>query len=233
MKRIVYTAHDGSVAICAPTDWIMTALCCGGLWDHFPRGFIDTQIERQIARGVKADAARRYANAVQFGGCTTAEAFEIIRDRDCAHLGTAIELWDVDDIPADRWFRDAWRRSHNGGPISIDLARARPIQFRHISNAVKLENQRRQSELDSFDSLIEVDLPGLREKIIQARDEMELRTIWPGELSHVVAGGSAVRSRKHPQQRTAYDDKRGERDQRGPSKIVNSIFICCHGSAPP
>jgi hypothetical protein len=182
MRRIVYTAHDGGVSICTPTDWIMAVLCCGGLWKDRPRGFLETQIERQIARGVKPDAARRYANAVQFGGCTTAEAFEIIRDRDCGHLGTAHELWEESEIPQDRWFRDAWRRSHNGGPISIDLKKARPIQFTRIKTAVDLENRRRQSELENFDRLIDVDLAAVRERIVRARDEIELRSVWPHAL---------------------------------------------------
>ena len=55
-----------------------------------------------------------------FGGCTTAEAYGIIRDRDCSHLGTGCELWDASDLPTDRRYRNAWRRSHNGGPIYID-----------------------------------------------------------------------------------------------------------------
>lgn len=182
-QRIVYTSHDGGVAICCPSATAIAWLGNGGLWDHHPRGFADIQVERMTARGVRPDAARRYARAVTLGGCTTAEALEIIRDRDCAHLGTAIELWDVDDIQRDRWFRDAWRRSHNGGPISIDLKLARPIQFRHIRMALDTENRRRRNDLDRFDTLLELDLPALRERIRAARCEDELRTIWPRELT--------------------------------------------------
>ncbi len=170
-KRIVFNRPDGGVSICCPTDWAISMMGCGGLWDAKPRGYMDVQIERQIARGIRKDVARRYARAIQFGGCTTAEALEIIRDRDCD--GTAIELWDASDVPTDRWFRNAWRRSHNGGPISIDLAKAKPIQFLHIREHVA----RRRNDL----FYIEPDLAPLCTKIMQARDEIELRHIWPTE----------------------------------------------------
>jgi hypothetical protein len=177
-RCIVYTRHDGGVSICCPTDWIMSAMSCGGMWDHMPPGVMDRQIASMVNRGVDEDAAHRYAKAVMFGGCTTAEALEIIRDRDCAHLGTAIELWDTDDVPTDRWFRDAWSRSHNGGPISINLERARPIQFGRINDYVDAENKKRLVELHPR-RIIEVDMAAIRNKIIQARDEIELRQIWP------------------------------------------------------
>ena len=176
MKRIVYTRHDGGVSICVPNDWVLSVMSCGGLWNDKPRGYMDIQIERQIARGVNEDAAHRYAMAVMLGGCTTAEALEIIRDRDCAHLGTAIELWDRGDVPTDRWFRDAWRRSHNGGPISVNLKLAKPIQMRRIGDAVIEENRRRERELIAP---FEYDRDRLRSKIMSARDENELRRIWP------------------------------------------------------
>ena len=150
-KRIGYNhTKDGGVWICRPMPDAIRWLGCGGYWGSAPRGFLDTQIERQIADGIAPDVARRYAMAMQFGGCTTAQALEIIRDRDCAPHGTAIELWDVGDLPADRWFRDAWRRSPNGGPISIDLGRAKPVQWTRARDAVTQENKRRQ---DSFDDL--------------------------------------------------------------------------------
>jgi hypothetical protein len=179
-KRIVYTRLDGGVSVCCPTDWIISVMCNGGgIWDHLPPGVMDRQIASMVGRGVNEDAAHRYAKAAMWGGCTTAEALEIIRDRDCAHLGTAIELWDKDDVPTDRWFRDAWRRSHNGGPISIDLAMARPIQWRHIRAKLIKENKNRDGDMLNP---IEIDADLVKTKIRQARDEMELRQVWPEEL---------------------------------------------------
>ena len=141
---------------------------------------MDRQIASMVNRGVREDAAHRYAKAVMFGGCTTAEALEIIRDRDCAHLGTAIELWDVDEVPTDRWFRDAWSRSHNGGPISISLKKAKPIQMARIGDAIFEANMKRQKKLMAP---LEWDRDALRTQIMQARDERDLRRIWPSYLS--------------------------------------------------
>ncbi len=176
---IVYTRFDGGVSICYPTDDVISWMSCGGYWSDRPRGFLEVQIERQIAAGHGPDASKRFAHAVQFGGKTTAEAYEIVRDRDCAHLGTAIELWDRSDVPTDRWYRNSWRRSHNGGPISIDLRRAKPIQFQHIQSAIARENRRRKDDINLFDMPVEVDLIAVREKIRAARNEIELRSIWP------------------------------------------------------
>jgi hypothetical protein len=179
MGGIVYTRHDGGVSICYPSETIISVMGCGGFWDHLPVGVMDRQIASMVNRGISERAAHRYAKAVMFGGCTTAEALEIIRDRDCGHLGTAHELWDMADIPKDRWFRNAWIRSHNGGPISIDLKKAKPIQFNYIRGAIKAENKRRESNLDLLLSPIEFDSKAVRQKILSARDENELRAIWP------------------------------------------------------
>ena len=100
----------------------------GGRWDaeirFLPRGFMDRQIAAQARHGVGERAAARFVRAMQWGGLTTAEAYAVMRDRFCAHLGTGCELWDVGDVPTDRRYRDAWRRSHNGGPIVIDTRKA-------------------------------------------------------------------------------------------------------------
>lgn len=85
------------------------------------------QFNRMIARGVKPNAAYRYARTMVTGGATRREAIEIIAERDCGHLGTAIEIVDVSEIPTDRTHRDAWRRSTNGGPIWIDEEHAQRI----------------------------------------------------------------------------------------------------------
>lgn len=181
-KCIVYNRRrDGGVSICRPTNDIIAWMGCGGYWDAFPRGFMNVQVERQIESGISQDAARRYAHAVSFGGRTTAESLEIIRDRDCAPHGTAMELWDVDDVPRDRWFRDAWRRSHNGGPISIDLKLARSIQWKRARAAVAAENRRRAEQFDLVHP-IEIDWGRLRERMRRASDEIELKYLWPRAL---------------------------------------------------
>lgn len=126
-QRILYTRFDGGVNICHPAHEIIRAMGCGGLWRNPTRGFIMRQVESKIARGVKADAARRLCLALAFGGQPTSYAWEIVRDADCGHLGTGHELIDVCDIPTDRTYRSAWRRSSNGGPIWVDDAKAQAI----------------------------------------------------------------------------------------------------------
>lgn len=160
---------------------IFCVMQTGGYWSDSPRGFIETQIERQIQSGIDIDHARRFAHAVAFGGCTEPEVWGIIRDRDCARHGTLHELISSDDLP-DRWFRDAWRRSSNGGPPSVDLEKAKPIQWQKIVAAVSQENRRR--EFDLF-GLPPINLPNLtmQSAIRNARDDQELRRVWPEQLS--------------------------------------------------
>ena len=120
--------------------------------------------------------------AMQFGGCTDAEAYELMRDRFCAQHGSGIELWDVGDVPKDRWFRDAWVRSHNGGPIDISLTKAMGIQFRRIKMAVDRENGRRRADINLFDRLIAAGLVAIRDAIRRADDVASLRRVWPRDL---------------------------------------------------
>jgi len=165
MRCIAYRPHDGGVAITYPANEAITAMRCGGYWSDRPHGFIDRQIERQIAEGRKPDAARRFTHALAFGGCTTSEALEIIRDRDCSHRGTQIELWDVENVPRDRWFRNAWRQG-NGG-IVIDMAAAADIQAAHILNA-------RTAALHLWRSTVERDLiRGRRSNLVGLIGEAE------------------------------------------------------------
>lgn len=124
-ERILATQPDGSVHITCPSEWGIAALMQGGAWDgHWP-GFWIAQVMRMVARGVPSSAAYRYARTMMTGGATRRDAIEIIRDRDCR--GMAIEIVDIAEIPADRTYRNAWRRSSNGGPIWIDEDKAREI----------------------------------------------------------------------------------------------------------
>jgi len=165
-ERILYTRHDGGVSICHPAAECMRWMTNGGLWADRLRGYIDEQIERQIAAGHHRRAAERFAHALAFGGCTDAEALEIIRDRDCGHLGTAYELLDVSDIPTDRWFRDAWRRSHNGGPIYVDMRKARKIQLAKLTG---FASERK----------LELRMDRWRQRVRKAETPEHLKSLWP------------------------------------------------------
>jgi hypothetical protein len=126
-RRIVYTRPDGGVSICAPSHTALRYMTGGGgRWNGFPRGFLERQIAKQ-GEECGEWAAARFVRAMQFGGLTSAEAYAVMRDRFCAYLGTGCELWNTGDVPTDRAHRDAWRRSHNGGPIWIDEQKAMEI----------------------------------------------------------------------------------------------------------
>ena len=131
-ERILDTREGGAVAITCPAEEGIRYLMLGTTYRWHPWhgrwwGFWIVQFNRMVARGVKPRAAYRYARMMVTGGCTRREAIEIIAERDCGHLGVAIEIVDIDDIPQDRTHRDAWRRSLNGGPIWIDEDHARMI----------------------------------------------------------------------------------------------------------
>ena len=180
MRAILYTRHDGGVSVCNPAPDIFNVMQCGGYWNDRPHGFLEVQIERQISDGIAPDHARRFAHAVAFGGCSEAEVWDIIKDRDCARHGTLHELISVDELPG-RWFRDAWSRSANGGPVSISLEKAKPIQWRRLVAAVSQENKRREFDLFGGPP---IKLPKLtiQSAIRNARDAEELERIWLPEL---------------------------------------------------
>jgi hypothetical protein len=179
MKGILYTRFDGGVSICYPTENCIRWLSSGGHWGEMSRGFLETQIERTIAEGRNPDIARRFVHGLAFGGLSSAEAFEVIRDRDCGHLGTAHETCHAQDLP-DRWFRDAWIRSHNGGPIRISLPQAKRIHWARISQAIKAANDAAEADLDAQPLVI--DAAQIKSAIRKASDVDDLRRIWPDTL---------------------------------------------------
>jgi hypothetical protein len=184
IRRIVYTRRDGGVSVCAPS---LTALAYmtggGGRWNDvvcWDRGFLDRQIAEQAKYGVGEWAASRFVRAMQYGGLTSAEAYGVMRDRFCAHLGTGCELWDLADVPTDRWFRDAWRRSANGGPIDIHMPKARRIQLDRIKAAVARHNAPR---LAIGRRPLVPRWGDLGNSIRHARDAEELKRVWPERIA--------------------------------------------------
>lgn len=183
MKAIVFTRpqEEDRASVCRPSRDIFPIMQSGGLWKHAPRGFVQAQIERQIGAGIDPAHAARWAKAVAFGGLTEPEVWELVRDRDCARVGILHELQDDAELP-DKWFRDAWARSANGGPIGVDLQKARPLQWQRARYAVAQENKRRE---ESFEPLAQIVVPWetLRSAMRHARDEDELRRVWPEGLA--------------------------------------------------
>lgn len=177
-KRIVYTRNDGGVTVNCPAPRIFAEMQRGA-WGHRPRGWVDYQVEMAIKDGRDPAGVKRFAMAMVKGGVTEKDCWAIIRDRDTLHKGRLHELQNLEDLP-DRWFRNAWRRSHNGGPVGIDLEIARVIQWDRLTEAADEANKRRTLALRPL-SPIEID--ALRAPIERAHDTDELWRIWPEALS--------------------------------------------------
>ncbi|MBA2125049.1 hypothetical protein DLM45_02255 [Hyphomicrobium methylovorum] len=131
-ERILDTRANGRVAVTCPAESGISYLMRGSTdpfhpWHGRPWWFWIVQFNRMIARGVLPRAAYRYCRMMVTGGCTRRDAIQLIAERDCGHLGGALEIIDIDDLPNDRTYRDAWRRSANGGPVWIDSDHAQRI----------------------------------------------------------------------------------------------------------
>ncbi len=114
--------HGGGVAVTCPSEWGVQALMHGGAWRNFHKDFWKVQIARMVARNVKEDAAHTYALTMMTGGVSRSRAIDIIAARDLAHWAKAIDVIDVSELPETRRYRNAWRRSPNGGPVWVDDA---------------------------------------------------------------------------------------------------------------
>lgn len=178
-QRIVYTRPDGGVTINCPAPGIFRELQSGA-WADKPNGWVDYQIDCAIKDGRDPDAVKRFCRAMVKGGVTDREVWALIRDRDCLHKGTLHELHDLADLP-DRWFRNAWRRSHNGGPVGIDLELARLIQWERLVDATEIENRRRERSYNPKPAIKAGD--AFRAAIKNARDTDELKRIWPENIT--------------------------------------------------
>lgn len=185
-KVFTLTRPGGFVSIVHPSSYTMLWMGCGGYWPGATRGWLEEQIDRQIKAGHVADAAVRWVKALMFGGLVTHEALTLMRDRNCAHRGTGIELWNWDDVPTDRWFRDAWRRSANGGPIWVDLDAARFVQMDKCVAAVNRHNKEQESSSRRWGhngpQIIGVDYDWIKRNCEAAGSTRQLKAVWPREL---------------------------------------------------
>lgn len=193
---IVFTLPDGLVSLVIPSGEFMAGACNGG---GLLVTAIDIDVERRIAAGFPADAARRHAKAAAFGGCTSAEALAVVRDSASGPDGLLLardafapELMTPSSAP-DRWFRNAWRRDRKGGPIWIDIDQARRIQREKIKTAIRQWNKRATEEdedaslarLTNGPALIEWDWPLYRARLLQLATPRALKAVWPQELPRV------------------------------------------------
>lgn len=111
----------------------------GGRWPEAEPAWLERQVQRFTAAGVSHEDAERWVHAMQHGGMSEHEALWLIAS--ISKLSGAVELVDVSEIPADRTHRNAWRRSHNGGPIWIDETIAQCIDEARMWRAYETANR--------------------------------------------------------------------------------------------
>lgn len=175
MRRILHTSANGGVTVTHVSPQFMRFMTCGGGWKT---GRSEAEeIHHQCLAGHNSDVSARFVRAAMRGGLAEYEAYCVIRDRDCA-AGLAHDVIDARDLP-DRWFRNAWRRSSNGGPVWVDDDAAKRIQWRKILDAVDCENKRRARDL--CDPL-NVNLEIYKSAIEGAHRLSEIRRIWPDDI---------------------------------------------------
>jgi hypothetical protein len=174
---------DRSVAIYTPSLECMKALTHGGgLIKPWMR---QRATDNMIRNGRRPQFARLWIEAAINGGMTDAEFYEALIEKDATPKGAAApEL--IDETPRDRWFRDAWRRSHNGGPIDIDLEVARRVHAKHILSAKDAVEGSEKARIDEIllgkSKVAAIDMRAVGVRINRARDIGELRQIWPRAL---------------------------------------------------
>lgn len=141
--RVICTNPDQSVAIIAPAPDFLE-LCRLGIVAHseargepLPLFDVDYEVAKFVREpGWRPDLpdadrealARRRIRALNDGGLTEREAVQLIADCDAPAGSFAREIVDMSEVPNDRTYRNAWRRSLNGGPIYIDQQAAREIR---------------------------------------------------------------------------------------------------------
>lgn len=134
-RFVVTRPADNGVTIICPSRNAIAYMMHGGRWPHATESWLQEQIARHIAEGYAPDVSERFVMAMQRGGLSYDEALRLIGERDARRCGVAVELWQVSDLPTDYRYRDAWRRSLNGGPIWIDEDRATEIDEQQMWKA--------------------------------------------------------------------------------------------------
>ena len=106
-----------------------------------------------------------------------------------------VEIIDKVALPNDRWFREAWVQLPGGGPIEIDMPKARVIQAEKIQAARRPEIDRLRNEEDKARlqgqtananqhaadraSLEAMNFAAVAASIAGAANPTALKAIWP------------------------------------------------------
>lgn len=198
-RRYVLTKADGGVTVVCPSPRFKAVVTGAGVnaWlaarGYEPEPWRDElwwwrrQVKGMVKGGIEEQPAWRIVYGISRGGFSDRLFFAALADYACKPQGTGIELWDAADVPGDRWFRDAWRRAAEGGPIRIDLQAARGVQEAAIARAVDDWNtiERRDPSRWGHNgpAFIELDWRWLRRATAAARSPEELMMVWPADLA--------------------------------------------------
>lgn len=129
---------------------------------------------------------------------TEAKALQAIIAKDIPSDALNVETVNVDDIPSDRTFRDAWTRMPGGRTIGIDMKKAREIHAQRIAATqgsrlvtLKLDEHAAQLAGRTTDAvafaakraaLESLDLSAHGARIANAANPTALSAVWPVEL---------------------------------------------------
>lgn len=169
-----------------PSKQIFEILQSGGWWDDAPigvPGFVEKQIRIQTKAGIAEDVARRFAEGVAYGGVTGYEAWNLLKDRFCSHLGHNFVKMSFNDLPEDRVFRNAWRQNSNGN-ITIDIPSAKQIQKNRIENALNQYKNRRSQTLFDRPKILRINTLELESNLRKAETIDQIQAVWPEGLPY-------------------------------------------------
>lgn len=110
---ITLTEHTGFLPLPVARQWEITKLVRDAQW--------------RPDREDREAFAAKWIDSLIRGGLAERDAVQLIGEYAAPAHYTSLEIVDRREIPLDFTHRDAWRRSHNGGPIWIDETLAQQI----------------------------------------------------------------------------------------------------------
>lgn len=176
-KRIAYARPDGGVSIVCPAPGarLVASVAIG-----------ESEV-RTFDPPIPADRLTKILHqpGVTAGWAESESDFVArIQARDVPADATNVAVVDVSTVPADRTFRNAWKREGTG--IGTDMAKAREIHMDRIRAVRDAELARLDVEqLKGRDVTAEKqrlrDLPATFDLTVAATPE-DLKALWPAEL---------------------------------------------------
>lgn len=196
-RRIVYQRPDGGVSVVVPSPRYVAQLMSSGM----------TEAEAIAAIRAK-DAPAEVPDIDQATGQPRLDAAGNVVMKPFAV--DAVEC-NRDDIPADRTFRDAWRRD-GARPVRIDMPAAREIhrqrlEARSVERASRLREEYLQADEDgdaARSAQLKARIRGMRQRLAAldlnaAQTPEDLKVITDEEIGPVYpARGAAIRDHRVP-----------------------------------